>query len=302
MNKIVKLGVGFAFASSLLVSGVALAAINTTFLTLNGNPNATVPLGNTAQANVTYDLDNTTTTSDAESLSWQIRDGAGNAALPPVCVDISDRTTGGTFNTSFPIGTGGQTEGTWDVFIRIYGQPGTGADNNCNGTIRDSKNFPNVLTITTPSDSSTAGGNPFSGQSTAYCALYPWTCQNSNTGGTNYTGYNQNNPFGGTNLPVFCQQYPAACGITTQSPGTTPPPATNPNAAKCALVAPYRNAAAYQYTTAGQQLQSALMLDNPHAIPALDASLHPQGTVPLGFFGIQTHAALNAFDAMYHCI
>lgn len=294
MNRIIKFAVGAAIAAPLFIAGTALAATNITFVTLNGGPNATIPLGQTAQANVTYNLTGGT---DSESMSWQIVDNAGNAALPPTCIDISDRTTAGTYNTSFPIGTGGQTEGTWRIRVKSYGDNSVGVDNQCNpNDLNDTFTTSEILTISSPTDSTTQTGNPFTGNSNGFCALFPASCINGNSGLTNNTGFGL---FGSTglSLSIFCSQNPLLCGI---SPPTGPPP-SSANAAKCALVTPYLNAPPYMYSATGTQLQSALLLDNPHSIPALDNSLHPNGTVPMGFFGIQTHAALSTYMSMYHC-
>lgn len=295
--------VGALVALAFGVPVLAFAAANTTFITLNGGPNATVPQGNTVNANVTYNM---TSGTDAESLSWQIVDSVGNAALPPVCVDIQDRTTAGTFNTSFPIGTGGQTEGTWRVRVKLYGDTGVGVDNQCNnGDLVDTFTSQDILTISTPADSSTQSGSPFAGNSTGFCALFPGLCLNSNSGITGNSGFNTSNPFGGSSLPVFCQQYPTLCGFNgtsnpppSNNPPSPPPPTINP---KCTAIAPYLSAQMNVYSTLGQQLQATLVQDDPHSIPALDASIHTHGTVPMGYYGPQTQNALAMYNSKYHC-
>lgn len=76
----------------------------------------------------------------------------------------------------------------------------------------------------------------------------------------------------------------------------TPAPTTG-NAAKCAMIAPYLDAGAYTYSSHGVQLQSVLLLDNPDSIPAL----HAGATIPMGYRGSQTNAALAAYNAHYMC-
>lgn len=299
MNKIIKFAVGAVILGPALIASSAFAAANTNQVTLNGGPNATVPLGHTVQGNVNVTM---TAGTDWESFSYQVVDNTGNAALPPVCIDSADHTTGGVYNSSFPIGTGGQTEGTWAIRIRLYGDTGVGVDNQCNRPtdLLDTFTSPEILTISSPTDSTTQVGNPFPGDPNGFCSLYPWACANFGTGQTQYTGYGGINT-GGLPLNVYCQQHPDLCGITpvpTPTPTPIPVPTVNP---KCTVIAPFLGAAPYAYSSLGTQLQSALLLDNPHSIPALDNSLHPNGTVPMGFFGIQTHAALSAYNAMYHC-
>lgn len=302
MNKIIKFAVGAAILGPALIASSAFASANTTQVTLNGGPNATVPMGHTAQGNVNYTL---TSGTDVESFSYQIVDNIGNAALPPICIDATDHTTAGVYNSSFTVGTGGQTEGTWAIKIRLYGDTGVGVDNQCNrpSDLLDTFTTPEILTITSPTDSTTQAGNPFPGDPNGFCSLYPWACANFGTGVTNFTGYGGINT-GGLPLNIFCQQHPELCGINPTPPVVTPPPTPTPPPAnnKCTMIAPFLGATPYAYTSLGTQLQSVLLLDNPHSIPALDNSLHPNGTVPMGFFGVQTHAALNAYNTMYHCV
>lgn len=82
---------------------------------------------------------------------------------------------------------------------------------------------------------------------------------------------------------------------TACTPKPVPPaPTASP---KCALIAPFLGATPYAYSSLGVQLQSALLLDNPNSIPLLAAG----STIPMGYFGVQTHAALAAYNATYHC-
>lgn len=306
MNKLVKFAISAGvIAPALMLAGTAFAATNIQQVEINGSNAATVPLGQTAQANVNFQLTGGT---DAESMSWQIVDNTGNASLQPVCVDTADHIGSGTFNVSFPIGTGGQTEGTFSVRVKSYGDNGTGVDNQCNaGDLNDTFTQNDVLTITSPTDSTTVTGSPFTGNSTDFCALFPGSCNNANNslngGLTNNTGFGLLGT-NGLSLPIFCQLNPVLCGITgtngsnnnnNNNNGNTPP--ANSNAAKCSLIQPLESAQPYAYSSLGTQLQSALLLDNPFSIPALK----PGSVVPMGFFGVQTHAALSAYLAMYHC-
>lgn len=127
----------------LAMPAASFAATNLTFVTFpnNGGANATVEKGESMDVKVTYDLTNDT---DNESLSWEIV-GSG---LPETCVNVGDRINTGTFTALFPISTVGATEGTFDIRIRSYGVNGAGTDNNCGGTITNSQNFTNRVTIT----------------------------------------------------------------------------------------------------------------------------------------------------------
>ncbi len=91
----------------------------------------------------------------------------------------------------------------------------------------------------------------------------------------------------------FCAAFPTFQGCVA----STPAPVPTGNAAKCAAVAPFVNAQANAYTTAGLQLQSALLLDNPNSI----ALLAPGSHVTMGYFGPQTHQALYNYNANYGC-
>lgn len=75
----------------------------------------------------------------------------------------------------------------------------------------------------------------------------------------------------------------------------TPPAPTGD--AKCVAIQPFLSAPGGTYSAAGVQLQSSLLLDNPYAIPALK----PGSSVPMGFRGPQTEAALSQYLALHHC-
>lgn len=101
-----------------------------------------------------------------------------------------------------------------------------------------------------------------------------------------------NSTSGSSNIPSWL-----AALIAALHPTPAPAPAPAGNAAKCAMVAPFLGAGSYTYSSLGVQLQSVLLLDNPNSIPAL----HAGATIPMGYFGPQTHAALSAYDDKYGC-
>lgn len=74
-------------------------------------------------------------------------------------------------------------------------------------------------------------------------------------------------------------------------------PAAPAASSKCAAIAPFTSAPSNTYSALGVQLQSALLLDNPYSIPALK----PGSSVPMGWRGVQTEAALSAYNATNHC-
>ncbi len=316
-----KYAAGVATAIAFLLPVAASASAVTNQVTLNGGPNATVALGDTVQGNVNVTM---TSNTDWESFSWQIVDSAGNAALPAVCIDSADHTSAGVFNSSFPIGTGGQSEGTWMVKIRLYGDTGVGVDNQCNtpSDLLDTFTSPEILTITSPTDSTTQTGNPFNGNSNGFCALFPASCVNGNTGLTNNTGFGGlGGP--GTSLSIFCQQHPTLCGITSPTPGnqtaidaltqqianltaivtglvhSQPTPPTggtgSNNSANCTTLNGFlANAQAGMRSQANVALQGFL-LSKGASIPALAAG------ASFGYFGPQTSSAVNAFQMANGC-
>lgn len=205
---------------------------------------------------------NNTGNSTVQSLKVEIP----NSQFPPTCINVSDQNSTGTHTVAFPVSTTGATEGTYDVRVTTYGIPvnQTGANNNCDGTIgvSNTHTFNNVLTLT---QSQSTGDNS----------------NNTGTGSTGGTGSTNNQ------APAW---FTAWLATQSHTGGTT-------NTAKCDIVKPFLGATPYAYSSLGVQLQSALLLDNPLSIPAL----HAGATIPMGYFGVQTHAALAAYDAMYNC-
>lgn len=315
MNKLIKFAGMATVVAGLAFPTLALASANTNQVTLNGGPNATVPLGHTVQGNVNVTL---TSGTDWESFSYQIVDNVGNAALPPVCIDSSDHTTGGVYNSSFPIGTGGQSEGTWAVRIRLYGDTGVGVDNQCNrpSDLLDTFTSPEILTISSPTDSTTQTGNPFTGNPNGFCALFPTDCSSGNTGLTDNTGFGSQSGFG-SSLSIFCIQHPALCGITPPVV-VTPPPTTNSSTTDALLAA--MNAILAKLngpTTGGSGSQScqalASVMDSLAvgsqgiAVSNLQVFLMSDGEhvtnsgTPTMYFGPLTAGAVYAFKVKHGC-
>lgn len=277
-----KLLIGAATAVAFALPVAASAATSITFLTFpNSGPNATIAAGDTVDTKVTFDL---TGTSELESMSLQIVDNAGNnIGMPETCFDVADRVVSGTFTRVGPFETTGGTEGTFGIRVRGYGVTGPGTDNNCGGTVNDNQYFSNRLTLTESQNTGNNANNTGNGGS------------GGNTGGT-----------GGSGMPSWFTAFWASfqSGQCVNSGGTWAngacthtTPAPTGNAAKCAAIAAYVNAPANTYSSVGVQLQSALLLDNPNSIPALAAG----ATIPMGYFGPQTHAALYAYNAAYGC-
>lgn len=282
MNSFKKLAIGGATALAFLLPVAASAATSITFINFpNSGPNATIAAGDSVDTKVTFDL---TGSSELESMSLQIVDNSGNnIGMPETCFDVSDRVVAGTFTRIGNFDTTGGTEGTFGIRVRGYGVTGPGTDNNCGGTVNDNQFFSNRLTLT---EDQNTGGNA------------------NNTGGT----------FGGSggssasNTPPswFALYLQAQClsgggtwnggALSCIHPVATAPAPTG-NAAKCAMIAPYVNAPANTYSSVGTQLQSVLLLDNPFSIPALAAG----ATIPMGYFGPQTHQALAMYNQKYGC-
>lgn len=265
MNKLKMFAGVAATVVGLALPVAASASTNLTFLTLNGAANATVAAGDSLDAKITYNI---SSGSDVESAKWEII-GSG---LPPVCVDlVPDHLNSGTFVSQFPIDTQGATEGTWSVKVSAYGIGGTGADNNCGGSVNDTMTFSNVLTLTAEETAGNVANN---------------TQHGGTSGGSGTTGVSAQIAA----LSAAIQAFIASLHSTTT------PPVTG-NAAKCDVVRPYLGAQPFAYSSVGVQLQSALLLDDPTSIPALKAG----ATIPMGYFGPQTHAALTNFSSKYGC-
>ena len=132
-------------ALSPLVTG---AAVNATHVLLNGGTNTTVEKGDTVETRVTYTA---TAGEDIESMS--VEDvGSG---IPAVCVDVPDQINSGTYHVilnDWPTVDGRNMDapgfaGSWNRRIRLYGVDGSGADQQCNGAVRDTLNSAGQLTV-----------------------------------------------------------------------------------------------------------------------------------------------------------
>lgn len=263
MNK-VKLVSVLAGIAMLASAAPAFAATTQTFLTLDGQTTATIQAGDSVDGVLTF---NNTGVSTVQSVKVEIP-GSG---FPGTCINNADQNASGTHTVALPVTTTGATEGTWNVKLTTYGVNSnlTGANNNCDGTIgvQTTHTFNNVLTLT---QSQSTGGNANNTGS-------------GSTGGT--SGSSTDNAIAAILAWINAQTHPS-----------TPPPATG-NAAKCAAIAPFLGAQPYAYSSVGVQLQSALLLDNPNSIPLLAAG----ATIPMGYFGVQTHAALAQYQSVYQC-
>lgn len=202
-----------------------------------------------------------TNSTDAESYSWELV-GSG---LPKTCVDTVDTITNSTFTRSFDIDMTGASEGTWDVKISAYGDDGPNVSNLCEvGDQIDSMTFGDRITVTDQINDNQSGGN------------------DTGTGGTTNS----------LSKSTFCSWFPQWCN--TNAPTA---PTVSSNATKCNTVSPFLSAPKLAYSSTGVQLQSALLLDNPNSIPALAAG----ATIPMGYRGPQTTAALQNFSNQYGC-
>lgn len=305
-----------AIASTALFAfpAVSSAAVVINQTTLNGGSNATVPLGQTVNANTNFSISANT---HIQSLSWQVVDSAGNAQLPPVCVDIPDHISDGTYNSSYPIGTGGQTEGTFGLRTRFYGDQTLGVDNQCNPSdLQTTFTQNDILTITSPTDSNAQLGNPFPGQSNGFCALFPADCSNTGTGLSNPTGFNFGNP--GSSLTIFCQLHLNLCGFVSPVP-TAPPVATSSTDAKLDALASAITQLANSLLNApkggnGESCQAlSSMLDSlavgsrGQAVSNLQVFLMQDGEhitnsgISTMYFGQLTANAVSAFKSKHGC-
>ncbi len=312
MNKtIVSLVAGVAFMAMPLI---ALASANTNQVTVNGGPNATVGLGDTVQGNVNFTM---TSGTDVESFSYQVVDNTGNAALPPVCIDSADHTSAGVYNSSFPIGTGGQTEGTWAVRIRLYGDTGVGVDNQCNrpSDLLDTFTSPEIITITSPTDSTTQTGNPFTGNPNGFCTLFPADCSSGNTGLTDNTGFGSQSGFG-SSISIFCQLHPALCGIggpvvvtppSTQNSSTTDALLSAMNAILAKLNGPSTGGSSQSCQALASVMDSLAFGSMGQGVSNLQVFLMSQGEhvtnsgSPTMYFGPLTAAAVASFKLKHSC-
>lgn len=242
----------------------ALASTTQTFLTLNGDTNASVGKGDTVEAKLQF---NNTGNSTVQSV-WVEIPGSG---FPGECLDVEDQNQTGPHTVTFNVNTTGASEGIWDIKTTRYGidSPGTGANNDCDSTIgsNSSHTFFSQLTIT-------------SGQSTGN--------NSNNTGGGN-SGHAT-----GTTDPLAAIMTALQAIITklTAAPAPTPVPTTS-----AACVA-YAQAAAGSMPGARNDANVRLqgfLLSQGAQIPALAAG------ASFGFDGPQTEAARSGFVAQNHC-
>ncbi len=218
-----------------------------------------------------------TSDSDVNAISF---DAVGDF-VPQECVQFDEVTQTVSnlpveFDMTFP-----NTVGSHDYVFKLYGVDGAGKDFNCtDSNAVDTFNL-NDRIVTNIGDSN-------SGQTTG-----------GGSGG-NVGGNSGNSQLGALQALVAQLGAQVGCwssGGTWNGTACVPKPAPTTNT-KCTAIAPYRSAPAGTYSAAGVQLQSALLLDNPYAIPALK----PGSTVPMGFRGPQTEAALSAYLATNQCV
>lgn len=244
---------------------LALASTNITFLTLNNAANATVQVGDSVDGKLTFNL---TGGSENESLKWELVDNSGNnVGIPPTCVDVNDHIVAGTYTVAFPMDTVGGTEGTFGLKVKMYGLTGTGADNNCGGTVNDTMTFNNVLTLTAEQATGDTANNTGHG-----------------TGGSSVGNSN-------TALSAIMTALQAIIAKLT-APVAAPVPSTS------AVCAAYAQAAAGSMpgttNSANVRLQGFL-LSQGASIPALAAG------ASFGFDGPQTEAARAMFVGANQC-
>lgn len=241
-----------AVGSILLFAGAVSAAVNLTFLTVDGATNATVEQGEIVEAKVTHDITGST---DVESMSWELV-GSG---LPQTCVNTVDRIADGTFTTSFDIDTDGASEGTWDVRIRAYGDDGQDVSNLCEATDQvDSQLFSDRITVTDDVDDNQSNDN-----------------DSNNTSGSE------------DKLSQILSSLAALIAKLTPTVPVTPAPST-----KCAtLQTKMVGTQMYVYNQANVQLQGYLLSEG-QSIPALTAGASfgyygPQTAAALASFKAQ---------------
>ncbi len=272
MNKIIKFA-SLAAGIAMILPLAASASTTMNFLTLNDLPNVTVDQGSTLDAKINLDL---TSPSTVQSVKWELI-GSG---LPPVCVNVDDINTSGTFVVNFPVDTAGATQGTWDFRATTYGDIPPASNNNCNGTegtnvIHD---FMDQVTLT----------------------------QNLSTGSViNSTGHGSGSGTGSVSaidqLTALVTQLAAqvscittggtfAANVCTHAPTSTP----NTSTVCTQLNGFLANAMAGTRSPANIKLQGFL-LEQGMSIPALAAG------ASFGFDGPQTQAAVVAFETQNHC-
>ncbi len=305
-----------AAVAAFALPGVSSAAVVINQVTLNGGANAVVPMGDTAQANVNYTI---TGNSHVQSVYWQVVDSAHNGQIPFVCVPVAPHLVDGTYNASFPVGTGGLSEGGWTIKAGTFGDPGTGIDTQCTTADQNGSFFygSDILQVTSPTDSNTSLGNPFPGDPHSFCALFPADCTSGTTGFTDNTGFNFGFGQTGASLTVFCQLHPNLCGI---APVVTPPPpqATSSTDAKLDKISDALDKIAGILTapTGGQggscaALTAALVGTMPGTYSQQNSNLQvflmSQGFhitnsgQSTSFFGPLTQGALNSFKLAHGC-
>ena len=171
------------------------------------------------------------------------------------------------------------TEGTLDVEVALFGKPGVEQANNCNSDdLLDDETYENRLFVQEGTGDSNEDNDD----------------DNSSGSGSNDDDDAGANSF----LKGLEAQIKALVAVVAKLVTPPTPPASTGNKAKCDAIAAYRGAPAGTYSAAGVQLQSALLLDNPYSIPALK----PGASIPMGYRGPQTEAALAAYLAMYQCL
>lgn len=300
MNNLIKFAVGAAILGPALLASSAFASVTQTNMLVNGDVHGSAASGDVVNLSVQF----TNTGVSTYQSAWVEIPGSG---FPGECVDILDENQIGTHTVNINVNTLGTTEGQWTVNLRPFGinRVTTGSqptDTDCTNPQGSTKSFPNQLKITNPISTGPTANNSGNGGVNG---------NGNNSGGTGTNNGNDGNGStggsgGSSDIPgwfnLYLQAQCVATGGTWANNACTHPappmPTVNP---KCTAIQPYLGAAPYQYSTLGAQLQNVLTLDNPHSIPALDVTLHPNGTVPTGFFGIQTHAALSTYMSQYHC-
>jgi hypothetical protein len=131
---------GGALVLTMLAPGLAaLAAVNLTNLTFNGNPNVTVDKLQDFTGKLTLSI---TANQDVESVSYEyVGLGAG-----PVCVDVEDQLQNGPRYVYVDMQAPNYS-GPWDVIVKTFGVSGVGADQQCATAPSDTMTFGNVVHV-----------------------------------------------------------------------------------------------------------------------------------------------------------